>query len=272
MRSNKKIAIFCVTYRSYKALYDYYQSLVKAAELAKCIVEFHVADNTDSEYETIKLSQTEWIHPHVFPFHENLGYFGAIRKTMQQVEFDSFDYVILSNVDMTVDVTCLEELCKSPANTNTGWIAPQIFSLSEKRDLNPALWQRYSKKKLQLVNMLYLHPWILRLYELTLYKRKHLQANMQTKAGSREIYAGHGSFIILTKEYIKRCGIIDYPVFLYDEELYLAEECRSHELKVMYEPSIKIYDIGKISTGKMPSDFYCRCNKEGIDFILKKYY
>lgn len=272
MGNDIKIAVFCVTYHSYQALFDYYQSLIKAAEFAKCQVFFHVADNTDTSFESIKLEETEWIHPQVFPFHENLGYFGAIRKTMALANLQGYDYLVLSNVDMTVDKACLKNLCTSQVSTNVGWIAPQIFSGSENRDLNPALWQRYSKRKLQLVRMLYMHPLILRLYEKTLYKRKHLQTALHAQTARKDIYAGHGSFIILTREYVNRCGIIDYPVFLYDEELYLAEECRSHDLKVIYEPSIKIYDIGKISTGKMPSEFYCKCNKEGIDFILKKYY
>lgn len=272
MKSNKKIAVFCVTYHSYHALFDYYKSLAEAAQFAGCQVDFHVADNTDTSYQVIRLNETKWIHPHVFPFYENLGYFGAIRKAMGQVELESFDYVILSNVDMTVDKTSLNQLCEYKATVNVGWIASKIFSGTENRDLNPALRQRYSKKKLQLVKMLYMHPLLLRLYELTLYKRKHLEAALQNLADKQEIYAGHGSFIILTKEYIRRCGTIDYPVFLYDEELYLAEECGSHGLKVIYEPSIKVYDIGKISTGKMPSGFYCKCNREGIDYILKKYY
>ena len=78
--------------------------------------------------------------------------------------------------------------------------------------------------------------------------------------------------MILTKEFFKRCGIINYPVFLYDEELYLGEECKRKGLKVIYIPSMRVFDSENVSTSKLSSSFYCKCNIEGLTYIIKKYY
>ena len=87
-----------------------------------------------------------------------------------------------------------------------------------------------------------------------------------------EIYGGHGSFIILTKMYFERCGIINYPVFLFGEEIYLAEQCRQQGLKVVYDPTIAVKDTEHASTGNMPSRFYCNCNAKALEYIMSAFY
>lgn len=267
------IAIYSVTFNSYKTLYEYYESIKKATSDCnkEVFIDFFVADNTETAFQHIDLQSLENLHPHIFEYHENLGYFGAIHQMMKETVPEKYEYVILSNVDVIVNKLAIDRLCHTVFSDQIGWIAPQIFSLKEKRDLNPAIINRYSQNKLKVLRLLYKHPFLLWLYEKTLYKRKKIKSN-NVKITDKEIYAGHGSFIILTKEFIKKCGIINYPIFLYDEELYLAEECRSHKLKVIHEPSIIIEDIGKVSTGKLPSNFYCKYNEEGINYILNTYY
>ena len=60
-----------------------------------------------------------------------------------------------------------------------------------------------------------------KLYTMTLYKTKRYRSNE-----AKYIYAGHGSFIILTKAFFQNYSNIAYPMFLYGEEIYLAELIR----------------------------------------------
>lgn len=266
----KKIAIYCVNYNSYGELYAYYHSIVMAAQKVKdcCHIDLYIADNTEKSPEVITLPPTANVNPTVFTFRENMGYFGAIRRLMEQTEYTTYDYVIISNVDVRVDLFSVRELCQANFSNEVGWIAPLIFSETQKRNLNPALTKRYTERILRLIKLQFKFPILHKLYEKTLYKRKHIQAPNPQK----NIYAGHGSFIILTNDYFKNCGIINYPVFLYGEELYLAEECRLHNLTVVYESNIKVHTTGKVSTGNMANKLYCKCNMEGINYILGTYY
>ena len=86
------------------------------------------------------------------------------------------------------------------------------------------------------------------------------------------IYSGHGAFIILTHTFFEKCPTIDYPLFLYGEELYLAETCRKLHLKVVYRPDIKILDQESVSTSKMRRRLYYRYNYEGLDYLIKTFY
>jgi GT2 family glycosyltransferase len=228
---------------------DYYrQSLNKAVEKAKgkICLDFFVAHNSKGN---------------------NPGYFGAIKRLMADVDIKEYDYTIISNVDLTVEEDFFLKLADYTCDENIGWIAPQIWSNLEKRDRNPKILERYSQRKLNILKLFYQFPILDTLYTHTIYRQKKFESH---PAG--RIYAGHGSFIILTREYFKRCGKIDYPVFLFCEEIYLAEMCQKAGLNVEYEPSIKVIDTEHASTGKMKHSFYCRCNYEAMQYIIKNFY
>jgi GT2 family glycosyltransferase len=54
----------------------------------------------------------------------------------------------------------------------------------------------------------------------------------------REIFAPHGAFMIMTREYFSRTGGFAYPCFLFLEEIYIGHECEKAGLSCIYEPRI----------------------------------
>lgn len=264
----KSLAIFCVNYNSYKELYSYLDSIsIAAKEVDKVMkVDVFVADNTDKHNQEITYKVTN-LNLKIFPYHQNLGYFKAIRKMMEDTSPVSYDYTIISNVDIIILSDTFKLLNSYLATEDTGWIVPSIVSLSNGEDLCPQAIHRYSLNKLRLLWLTFRFPFIHYLYAKTLYQHKK---KTMTPAGI--VYAGHGSCIILTREYFNRCDIINYPIFLYEEEIYIAEECRLHGLKVVYEPSIIVHDIGRVSTGKTNWKENYLWHAEGLEYIIKKYY
>lgn len=266
----KHIAIFCVVYNSYKELFAYIDSINSAAIYAKDSgVDVYIADNTDKEFKDITVNGYEHINVKVYPFHQNLGYLGAIKKMMSKENCAKYDYVIVSNVDMTLRQDTLNTLVNNTYPADTGWIASSIISQRTGLDMNPRAINRYTTSKLKIMKWFYRHPLVYQLYSHTFHKLRRRRINT---CKPRYIYAGHGSFMILTKEYFSRCGIINYPIFLYCEEIYIAEECALHGLKVIYNPNIHVDDIGKVSTGKAPKNDYYRWNIEGLTYVIDKYY
>ena len=65
---------------------------------------------------------------------------------------------------------------------------------------------------------------------------------------------------------------MDYPCFLFGEEIYLAEHLRKRGLKTYYDPNLKVYDSDHVSTGKMKSKAYYQYNYKSIDMLLKEYF
>ena len=198
---------------------------------------------------------------------DNPGYFGGIKRQMDKVDLTAYDYCILSNVDLTVEDDFFDKLAAYDCAKDTGWIAPQIWSKLEGRDRNPGRVRRPSLRRVRLLRMLYRYPKLEKLYSRTLYRRKKYQAH---EAGP--IYAGHGSCIILTRKYMEACGKIDYPIFLFCEEIYLAEMCRQAGLNVEYVPDIRVNDIEHVSIGKMARKAYCQYNYEALNYIIQRFY
>lgn len=264
----KRIAIFCVTYHSYQEAEHYLASIDKAVEKAAGSVslDVFVADNTTTNPQPITYQASNF-KLQTSNSRENLGYFGGIKHAMQEVDVEAYDYAIISNVDLTMDEEFFVKLAAYECPEDTGWIAPQIWSKAEDRDRNPKVLTRYPLKKLKVLRTFFQLPPIWAFYHRYASHKKRSEVH---SAG--QIYAGHGSFIILTNAYLKRCGKIDYPVFLFCEEIYLAEQCLRAGLKVMYVPALKVSDREHISTGRMNLGHYCHQNYEALQYIIQTYY
>ncbi len=244
----KRIAIFCVTFNSDDELAAYRASLQRAADKAggEVAIDIFVSHHTKED---------------------NPGYFAGIRRAMQEVDVTAYDYAIISNVDLTVEEDFFMRLAAFDDDGTTGWIAPQIWSQAEGRDRNPKVMSRYPLKKLKILKAFFQCPPVWALY--------HRYASYKKKSEihpAGQIYAGHGSFIVLTREYFKRCGKIDYPMFLFCEEIYLAEQCQQAGLKVVYAPGLMVNDIEHASTGRMKLSYYCHLNEESLKYIISRYY
>lgn len=262
-----RIAIYCVNYHSCDRLVNYLASIDQAVKnvQGEVAVEVIAVDNSVPA-EVISYAPKGFVL-HTLASGENKGYFGAVRLGMEQFSPMTYDYVIISNVDVVMDKAFFSQLMGTAVDDKTGWIAPQIYSDAEHRDRNPKIMRRYAKRKLQVLKIKFRFPLVNWIYNHTLYKSKKLMSHERG-----EIYAGHGSFIILTKRYFEACGIINYPVFLFCEEIYLGEVCQQHGLKVIYEPGIRVNDAEHASTGTFRRSKYCRYNFEALSYILKTYY
>lgn len=269
----KKIAIYCINYNSYDELHSFLMSVDHAALRTKdsASLDVFIADNTKTEYrKDIEQTGLNNVSVKIFNYNDNPGYFGAAQRMMHSTEAASYDYAIISNVDLTLKDDALQALIQTKENKNVGWIAPSLFSAQLNRDRNPELMQRYSARKLKLIRLMFRYPLLEIIYRRTLYKRKKIN---HTDNQPTHIYAGHGSLIILTKQYFKLCGIPNYPIFLFCEEIYLAEICRLNNLHVIYRPDIHIYDKEHVSIGEIHhSKSYYKYNYEAITYIINNFY
>jgi GT2 family glycosyltransferase len=93
-----------------------------------------------------------------------------------------------------------------------------------------------------------------------------------TQKSEREfIYAPHGAFFIFSRRYFEAGGYLDGNLFLYGEELSVAEICRSLGLPVIYEPSLSVVHNEHRSTGKRISRFSYECQKKALRYIRSHY-
>lgn len=263
-----KLLIVCVNYNSYDELCGYLHSVDKSASNVQDDLQLDViiADNSSlkevvdsSVYKYIRVKQVEL---------QNLGYLGGAQAIINNVENPTqYNYIIISNVDLQFENETVKQLRDFEVGDNVAWVSPSIYSEKYHKNLNPNILSRYKYWKLFLLKLTY-NKLFFRIYTKYYFSNKDMNVNYP----EMEIYAGHGSFVILTSNFFKNYSRLDYPVFLYGEELYIAELIYKKNMKVVYTPSIKLKTTGGVSTSKIPSNSFFRYNKEAINFILNKFY
>ena len=267
-----KVLFIPVTYNSYDALDNYIASVGKALEAAAdptISVKIHVADNSTSpRNEALGRRTLATTH------YDNPGYLPAALKTVYSEDYASYDYIIISNVDVTLDETFFTALRDLKPDPDTVWIAPFIWSPSENRDVNPKNLERYSKKRLQLLRLLFACPPLYYLYTRTLYRKKVNQSRKEECGmwNERTIYSGHGSFMIFRPELFQQEPPLNYPVFLFCEEIFMAEMVRRIGKKAVHCPAVKVWDCEHASTGLMGLWRYCKYNHDALSYIIKHFY
>src|SRR5882762_7093902 len=97
------------------------------------------------------------------------------------------------------------------------------------------------------------------------------QSLQHVNAKSETIYAAHGSFFIFSRRYFEAGGFLDGNLFLYGEEISVAEICRSLRLPVVYEPSLCVLHNEHQSTGKRISRFSYECQKNALRYVTSRY-
>lgn len=264
-----KICIACVNFNSYDHLSKYLTSISNAtSQVPSNAIELDVfvADNSVTKQP---VKQDTNLNLHVVN-NPNLGYIGGIKSITKLIDVCSYDYFIISNVDVCLSKSFFIDLLAYKNEGKIGWIAPSIISATEKKDRNPKVENRYSKTKMQIFQLLYSFPFLHYMYETILYPLKRFR--QPSKPRMSRIYAGHGSFMIFTKSFLANLNEINYPVFLFGEELYFAEECLKRDFDVVYYPNITVLDSDHVSTSKMKKSFYYSSNLEAINYIYEHYY
>ncbi len=268
-----KILISCVNYNSYDCLRKYLDSIKESLKWVKngaIEVNILIAD-TSSNKQTFVYEGCNDMNVLLYPL-TNLGYFGGVSAIFSKARnINDYDYVVISNVDLRLSPEFISILSTLDYSEDVCWLAPDIYSLTSDIHINPKILERYSKWKIKVLQFMFKHPLVYWAYTntLALSRAKHRTI---THSNAGEIYAGHGSFIVLTKKFFQFYTSITYPVFLFGEEIFLAELIRNIKGKVLYEPRLKIIDNEHESTGKMHLWTYCKRNSEALTYLISKFY
>ncbi len=273
----KKVLITCVNHNSYHELGQFLASVDIAAYQVKeiCQVTVLIADNssTPQQFDTISYAHIQcYIHRT-----ENLGYINSAQYAMNEYIAEvikSFDYCIISNVDIQLSNDFFEQLVRTDWDMDIAWIAPNIYTPSTNTEENPLATKRYSKCKLKILSILYSRPWLYFAYMSTYHKIvKRNRKNVSSIQSQQDIYAGHGSIFIFTKSFINQCFPFKYPIFLYGEENYFGEIVRKVHMRTIYSPTIQVTNTSAhISTSKIQYRTRCQYSFEAIQYILDTFY
>lgn len=244
----KSIHLIAVNYHSYGLVERFLRSADAAAARCKDFrVTVTIADN-DAQ-ELWQAPELEHIECNVEAIKENVGYLGAAQRIWNKDGnniSEEYDYVCISNVDLELAPDFFEVLYNYETPHNCGWIVPDIFTPAAHSHENPFMATRPTRTNFIIWKIIYSSMTVYRLYN-------HLSAWRKRNARRVDkgcvIYAGHGSFMLFTSFFAKQNPEINFPGFMYGEELFFAELVRRCGAITVYAPELRISNVGKVSTG-----------------------
>lgn len=267
----KKILILAVNYKSYDVLPSFVRSVDVAASMCpECKVTVSLCDNTDMGYQDIDIP-VENISLRVLGYHENIGYLGGSCRMLADLRkeggFD-FDYMAVSNVDLEIAPDFFQKLIAIDTD-GIGWLAPDIYTSSRDNHANPFMYSRPTLNSFRKWRALYACPVLYGLYERWAF---HKSRGNKVPEVPVDMYAGHGAFMLFTRPFIEHYTNLEYPCFMYTEEIFLAELVRMIGLRVVYQPSLRICNIGSVSVALLGSAWKCRTTMKSLDTVCEMFF
>lgn len=283
MRKKVKICIVPVCYNAHEDALRFLESVEKAF-LASPDLELDVilADNS-MIVPPVSMSERQYAFTYRYLKNANVGYFPAFKRALSSLAqpMTTFDYVMVCNVDLIVADDFFARLVEHIPSPRTGLIAPGIYSDKDGRDLNPKIMCRPSSKKFEFMRMVcssaVLFKWYSHLARMREKKRSHSQAQLRPAQAKpslppKKMYAAHGSFMIFTKKYFQQGASVDYPRFLFGEEVFVAEQLRMHQLEIEHKPSVRIFDKEHASTSQANLKFICGEHRKSYDYLISHFF
>ena len=273
-----------VNYRSSESILEMVASVNRWS--ANQNVRTVIVDNLPfpAEFERIRSAVQGLGDAEVLESPENRGYFGAARFALDHYLANGRllpNWVIVCNHDVTIkDREFLERLLREDSGA-VGVIAPRIQRQPSQSDQNPFMRNRPGRLRwaqLRLVGSNYalaiLWDWLWRRKSAfkSWFAAKCNQSTSGKNARREFIYAPHGSLIIFSRRFFEAGGYLDKELFLYGEEISVAEMCRSLSLPVIYEPTLRVAHNEHQSTGKALTRFTYECQRKAIQYLTSRYF
>ena len=216
-----------------------------------------------------KYSNIVYLKPEV-----NLGYLGAAYFAyfnLIEKEKRSFNYFILSNFDLTLPHNhALSQLTERAKVNAFSVFGPQIINLPDKGTSNPMYADRLHIshiKRLLFVNSNHLislgYQFLHRL------KKKQSSASMPT---SQACYAIHGSMMCFDAAFFEKGGTLNYPSFLYGEEIFIAEQCLENKISLGFISEVVVEHHEHATTGKWKSRLHMQFLHDSLSWLKNQYF
>jgi GT2 family glycosyltransferase len=204
-------------------------------------IEFAIADNSGNwSDDSLRHSNIMLCTPN-----KNLGYLGGCRFALEQWTRNSKclpEWIVFLNTDLEFAPDFFQVLQQIQVPSDVGVVAPYIYLETGVRQ-NPYKLHRPSRLRMLTYIIIYRSP-ILTFLQGKLFQLKRLLKSkskiIATESHSQEIYAAHGSMILLRRSFFDNGGTLEYKGFMFAEEFHIAEQARRIGLKIIYIPTLKV--------------------------------
>ena len=280
--SKASVLLLVVNFKSKGSVLHTLESIKQARESAD--VECIVVDNgSDSEeLASIRKVVSSDCKTHLLETTTNRGYFGAARFALNDYLEQGRrmpDWLIVCNHDVHIEDTrfFLKLLSRDPAEV--GVIAPSIRVFPGRAEQNPFMKRRPGALRWAQLRFVSCNYAVAAVWDWLSRQKTRIKSYVAERRNARQrmgkpesVYAAHGSFLIFSRRFFESGGFLDCNLFLYGEEISVAEICRELCLPIVYEPFLEVLHREHQSTGKALTRFTYECQRKAIQYLTMRYW
>jgi len=203
---------------------------------------------------------------------KNLGYIGGFLQTVKSIKGQLPELLILSNTDIEIEETLIERIGKADLNEHEVMVGPSIVSTRTGKPQNPFYEERISIGRLRILNIAFSNYITYTGYQLLGILKALIMGGGKSKDENRRyVYAIHGSFMIFKSSFLEKYFTeLSDAAFLFGEEIQFAEVALKHNLKTVYDPSIKVQHHEHATTRLFKSRKNLKMLHDSVTIMLKK--
>jgi len=276
-----RVLLVTVHFKATDGVLKLLHSLQRLREFSK--VDVMIVDNASGEehLSSIRGALAQIPNAELLESLTNRGYFGAAR-----FGFDNYlaqghglpDWVIVCNHDVLIEDEGFVEKLLACDPAVAGVLGPKITLFSQAIEQNPFMkqrpgsWRRFTMRVYSAAYPLaVIWDWFSR-RKRAFTRRIPTWISRPEKDNSRQpIYAAHGSFMIFSRTFFEAGGKLDGQLFLFGEEIAVAEICRELGLSVIYEPFLAVLHNEHQSVGNGMSRRMYSYHRAAVRHVLSKY-
>lgn len=233
-------------------------------------IQLVVTCNAVGNYESFKSAILD-VLPSAAVFNPgiNLGYLSGCLYGIEQMN-KSFSWVMISNTDIVFVQKDFFEKALQNVPENVWCIGPRITLVGTENHQNPFLKERPKSLKVKVWRIVYsLYP-LFWLY----FKLSYLKNDKTSISGidSQIVYAVHGSCFIVSNSCIEALNEEKSNIFMYCEELMVAEIVRERDKRCYYNSEIGIIHNENQVTGKIGDRKKQQWFKSSMTYLYNRFY
>lgn len=184
------------------------------------------------------------------------------------------DWYVVSNTDLQFqDTTFFETLLEMRVEANTVVIAPDVVLQTTGRHQNPYMISRPSKKSMLIRKICFSNYVLYRLYLAAARIKQSFSSTTKCMIDkSMNIYAAHGCFLCMRQSVLNDLDHYSAGLFMYGEELLLAEVVNMQNKKVLYYPDLKILHMHRVITEREANRKKQKWFNQSINLLVNRFF
>lgn len=239
-------------------------------------IKLVVTCNSCSDFDRLcKEIKKEYPVSEVFNPPKNLGYInGCLYGFLNQK--DSYKWGLISNTDIEFASADFFEKILSFQDDSVWCIGPDIVLVENGIHQNPYQIYRFSPNKKKIKDLVFSCYLTYRIYFFMSFikkiiRKRFVDEKKECVKPSGFVYAVHGSCFILKKDCLDALIAENNQIFMYDEEIFVAEVVLKNHKRCYYDQSLKILHNEHQTTGRINYKTKQKWYKQSIQY-LKKFY